>query len=525
MYTHKEGLNTMSDLNNNIPGDGTQNSSEQPQGNEYQAHSSMEQGQSETQGAGYNNQQPGGQQQVNGSYHFAGNPYQAPPASGQYQYNAFDRSRAPGSGQVYGQPYGPNQKPPKPKKSGKKLAGWKIALIVVLCVAIVAAGVGGGVYLALRDTNTGSVEVETQDTPQISMEDIPESGALTPEQIAARVKPSVVAILTYNNTTSASGSGVVMGEDSTHTYTYFLTCAHMLDDFTNAVVQLEDETQYDAEIVGYDNRTDIGVVRVKATGFTAAEFGDSTQLQVGNDVYAIGNPGGTSFYGSFTEGIVSAIDRPVNSEQGYTQVCIQHTAAINSGNSGGALINEYGQVIGINSSKIADSSFEGMGFAVPISTALSVAESIIANGYVPGRPMLGIQYMSVYANSTYAVIAQVANLPQGSIVVSSIANQSSFTGTDVQVGDIITQVNGHDLETSDSLREVVDNASVGDTLTLTICRVNANYELSQFNVQITLIEDKGDTTYSSSSSSQQEDDNNSNSGGSGGFGGNFFWPF
>lgn len=169
-------------------------------------------------------------------------------------------------------------------------------LIVVLCVAIVASGIGGGLYLALRGgDDAGDVNVETQNTPQINVEDIPDSGALTPEQIAAKVKPSVVAILTYNNTTSASGSGVVMGEDSTHTYTYFLTCAHMLDDFTNAVVQLEDETQYDADIVGYDNRTDIGVVRVKATGFTAAEFGDSTKLQVGNDVYAIGNPGGTSF--------------------------------------------------------------------------------------------------------------------------------------------------------------------------------------------------------------------------------------
>lgn len=501
----------MSELNNNIPGDGSQTSPEQPQGSGYQPHSSMEQG-----------QQNGTQhQQVNGAYHFAGNPYQAPPTSGQYQYNSFDRSRAPGAAPVYGQPYGAPQTPPKPKKSGKKLAGWKIALIVVLCVAIVSAGVGGGLYLAFRDDSAGSVEVETQETPQINMEDIPESGPLTPEQVAAKVKPSVVAILTYNNTTSASGSGVVMGVDSTNTYTYFLTCAHMLDGFTNAVVQLEDETQYDAEIVGYDNRTDIGVVRVKATGFTAAEFGDSTQIQVGNDIYAIGNPGGTAFYGSFTEGVVSALDRPVNSEQGYTQVCIQHTAAINSGNSGGALINEYGQVIGINSSKIAESSFEGMGFAVPISTALSVAESIIANGYVPGRPMLGIQYMSVYANSTYAVIAQVANLPQGSIVVSSIASNSSFTGTDVQTGDIITQVNGQDLETSDSLREVVDNSKVGDKLTLTICRVDANYQISQFTVEITLIEDKGDTTYASDSSAQQDDGSNSG----GGFGSNFFWPF
>ena len=502
----------MSDSNNNISGGTVPPSSDGQQGG-YQPHSSMEQGESRPQGGAY-------QQPVNGAYHYAGAPYQGQqPISGQYQYNAFDRSRAPGAAPVGGQP-NPGAVPPQPpkqKKSGKKLAGWKIALIVILCVAVVACGIGGAFYLAFRSDDAGDVSLETQETPQINIEDIPSSGTLTPEQIAAKVKPSVVAILTYNNTTSASGSGVVMGEDSTHTYTYFLTCAHMLDDFTNAVVQLEDETQYDAEIVGYDNRTDIGVVRVKATGFTAAEFGDSTQLQVGNDVYAIGNPGGTSFYGSFTEGIISAIDRPVNSELGYTQVCIQHTAAINSGNSGGALVNEYGQVIGINSSKIADDSFEGMGFAVPIATAKPVAESIIANGYVPGRPMLGIQYTSVYSNSTYAVIAQIADLPKGSIVISSIAQNSSFSGTDIQPGDIITQVNGKDLETSDSLREVVDSASVGDKLTLTVCRVSANYEIQREQVEITLVEDRGDTVYSSGSSQSGQDSGN-------GFGG-FNWPF
>ena len=158
-----------------------------------------------------------------------------------------------------------------------------------------------------------------------------------------------------------------------------------------------------------------------------------------------------------------------------------------------------------------------MGFAVPIATAKSVAESIIANGYVPGRPMLGIQYTSVYSNSTYAVIAQIADLPKGSIVISSIAQNSSFSGTDIQAGDIITQVNGKDLETSDSLREVVDSASVGDKLTLTVCRVSANYEIQREQVEITLVEDKGDTVYSSGSSQSGQDSGN-------GFGG-FNWPF
>lgn len=179
--------------------------------------------------------------------------------------------------------------------------------------------------------------------------------------------------------------------------------------------------------------------------------------------------------------------------------CIQHTAAINPGNSGGALVNEYGQVIGINSSKIADTDYEGMGFAVPSATVKDVADKLIAEGYVPGRPMLGIRYKSVYADSTYAMIAQIKGLPKGSLVIYSINADSAFANTQVQKGDIITKVNGKDLDSSESLSEMIEGSKVGDELTLTICRVGSDYQISEFDVKVTLVEDKGANTTEESS--------------------------
>lgn len=415
-----------------------------------------------------------------------------------------------------GAPFHPGSpQPPQPQKAKKKRSPLKTFLIAILCVAIVGGGIGGAVFLALDNGGSGdSTKLETKESPTVDVNNIPDSGELTAEQIAAKVKPSVIGILVYNKTSSGEGSGVIMGEDSTGTYTYILTCAHVINGFTNVKIQMEDETQYDAEIVGMDNRTDIGVIRVRKTGFTAAEFGNSDALKVGNPVYAIGNPGGTAFYGSVTNGIVSAIDRPTSSEAGYTTMCIQHTAAINPGNSGGALVNKYGQVIGINSSKIAADQYEGMGFAVPMATVKQVADAIIANGYVPNRPMLGITYYSVYANSTYGMIAQLKGLPKGAIVVNSITQGGAMDGSDVRSGDIITQVNGKDLETSDSLREVVENSKVGDKLTLTVCRIGNNYEISEFKAEITLVEDRGTASSSSDTTEESTQNNNGNGGNS-----------
>jgi serine protease Do len=166
-----------------------------------------------------------------------------------------------------------------------------------------------------------------------------------------------------------------------------VTCAHVISaSDTYISIQISDGTQYEAEMVGYDLRTDVGVVKAKAKGLKAAEFGNSDALRVGEQVFAVGNPGGTEFFGSFTGGMVSAINRPVSSEIGYSMESIQHDAAIISAIPAARLLTFYGQVVGINSQKIVAASYEGMGFAIPIVSAKVIVDSLIKHGYIPNRP-------------------------------------------------------------------------------------------------------------------------------------------
>ncbi|MEI6579373.1 MAG: trypsin-like peptidase domain-containing protein, partial [Eubacteriales bacterium] len=201
--------------------------------------------------------------------------------------------------------------------------------------------------------------------------------------------------------------------------------------------------------------------------------------------------GGTEFFGSFTAGMVSAIDRPVDSGIGYTMQLIQHDAAINPGNSGGALVNSYGQVIGMNSLKIIDTNYEGMGFAIPITSAKSIVDNIIKYGYVPNRPKLGITYLAASSSQAYSMIVQIKGLPSGSLYINDINPDSNLAKTKALAGDLIIAVNGKNLDTASVLLEVIDKAKVGDTLTLRLCRVSSNYQTSEFDVKVQLVEDKG----------------------------------
>lgn len=420
------------------------------------------------------------------------------------------------------------QRPEKPKK---KRTGLKVFAVIMAIILAFSFGVGvmaifGGIGKTITNgiiSNNNAQETQNSDNgfatdnegaPGLNITDTPVSpatplpdGALTTSQIAAKVKPSIVGIVVYtkySNRSAGEGTGVIMGEDSSKQYTYIITCAHVISDSGISVtVQTEDGTSYDAQIVGIDTRTDLGVLKIKTTGLTAAEFGNSDALQVGDSVYAIGNPGGVEFFGSFTGGFVSAIDRPVSSEIGYTMKCIQHDAAINPGNSGGALVNSYGQVIGINSQKIAATDYEGMGFAIPITSAKSVVESLINYNYVPNRPKLGITYYPVSASERYSMIAQIKGLPAGTLIIDQISEDSSLANTQVRQNDMIIAVDGKSLTNADVLLEKIDNGKVGDRMTLTICRVNSDYSIEEFDVEVTLVEDKG------SSSQTQETPQNS----------------
>ena len=335
-----------------------------------------------------------------------------------------------------------------------------------------------------------------------------DSESLATIQIAENAEKINVGIMIYGKTQSfltgtsdslvGEGSGILMSVDKTNTYTYILTCAHVIkaakDSKYTITVQDSEGNTYDGIMVGCDEKTDVGVIKIKATGLPLAQFGDSSSLKKGQKVYAIGNPGGMEFFGSFTDGMISSIDRPISSESGYEMKCIQHSTPINSGNSGGALLNEFGQVIGINSSKIVSTGYEGMAFAIPISDAKPIIDDLIANGMVTNRPKLGISYSPAMQYQQYAMIVQLKELPAGSLIIRDINPDSSLASTKAEVYDLIIAVDGKDLDTPDVLLDKIENGKVGDKLTLTLCRIGNDYSISEFDVTVELVEDKGTTS-------------------------------
>ncbi len=446
-------------------------------------------------------------------------PYQTPTAP--YNSNGAYNN----GGQQYTPPYTPTPTPPTQytptstmdfKKHQKKKSNvGKIIFVGLICICIALSSLAIGLSMSDKDKNNmpssdtptgdfaennGGAQADVEDSPY-SFSEYSGKGAMTPEQIYQNVKDINVGLLVYSQKQKITeGSGIIVGEDKSGEYTYILTAAHVISDQGISVqIQFSDESEAEATIVGFDAKTDIGVVKVKKTGLKAAKFGNSDKLTVGQKIYAIGNPGGTEFFGSFTSGIISAIDRPVPSaNSSYDLPCIQHNAAINPGNSGGALVNEYGQIIGLNSSKISSTDYEGMGFAVPSNTVLDIYNDLISYGYVSNRPKLGIMYTPISSDYSYLNFALKNGLPYGSVVIAQINEGSDLANKNVAVGDIIIAVNGKKLETTDILLDAIENGKVGDELTLTIYRANTNGSSgSSFDVKVMLVEDRGETATSS----------------------------
>ncbi len=456
------------------------------------------------------------------------NPYQAPnQANGQpanQQPNQVYGGQNPNQYQTGGYMGAPNNYrpaqqqyvPAAPKNNGGKTV---IGIIIIVCLALAIGGMVTGLLLSggdeSEDTNTtaSTTQPQAQVVPSTTTENIevsttqPTTAVINSVFVAEKVRPSVVGVMEYyDGKLVGEGSGVLMSEDKNKGITYVVTCAHVIsDEGVTYGILLLDGTNLEAEMVAYDQRTDIGVLKVKKTGLPLAEFGDSSTLRIGEPVYAIGNPGGSEYFGSITNGIVASIDRSVTST--YTMTCIQHNAAINPGNSGGALVNSAGQVIGINSSKIASTEYEGMGFAVPTSIAGVVVDSLIQYGYVPNRPKLGIEYAPVSSYQLYGLVVSIKGLPQGSLVIAGISEDSSLAGTEAQVGDLIIAVNGKKMDDSSVLLDFIEKGSVGDKLTLTLCRIeNRTYKTTNFDVTITLVEDKPSKTEPTEASTQYDED-------------------
>ena len=329
-------------------------------------------------------------------------------------------------------------------------------------------------------TTADPTQTQTQTTPGLTIDDSPQSvenipadeeGALSLQEIYEKVIPSVASISCVQQGGTASGTGIVMSDDG-----YVITNYHVIESAQQIFVLLSDENTYTATLVGGDEATDLAVLKVEATGLTPAEFGDSDALRVGDVVVAIGDPLGTELRGTMTDGIVSAINRDLNLS-GRQMTLIQTNAALNSGNSGGPLINCYGQVIGINTMKMSSYSstsatVEGLGFAIPITAAKPILDELIQQGYVSGRPAIGIQ------GETLGISTQLFfHMPSG-VVITAVEETSDAAAKGLQPDDVIVGLNDSAIDSLEDLVAAKNDLSAGDQVTLTIYRGGRYYEVT-----------------------------------------------
>ena len=314
-------------------------------------------------------------------------------------------------------------------------------------------------------------------SPQ-SLENIAETpGAISWQDVYEKVLPSVVSITNIGGGTASTGTGVIMDAGG-----YIITNAHVIEGAQKIRVLLTDGRELEAKCVGADMLSDLAVLRVTATGLIPAEFGDSDRLRVGDEVVAIGDPLGVELRGTMTDGIISGINRDIRSGN-RTMTLLQTTAALNSGNSGGPLVNCYGQVVGINTMKIGDyasaSGVEDLGFAIPITSVQTVLEQLANQGYVAGRPDIGIQGTAI---STFYQFYY--RMPAG-ILITELAADSDAAAKGISPGDVLTHLNGIQVTNTDILEQIVYASAVGDELEAVIYR-----DGTQFTVTIVMGEAK-----------------------------------
>ena len=267
-------------------------------------------------------------------------------------------------------------------------------------------------------------------------------------------------------TSQSTGTGIIMTEDG-----YIITNNHVIEGATSIVVTAGDGNDYQASVVGSEAQSDIAVLKIEATGLQAAEFGKSSDLVVGETAIVIGNPLGLTFADTMTQGIISSIEREVQIDE-YIMSLIQIDAAVNPGNSGGPLINSQGQVVGVVNAKVSDSDVEGIGFAIPIDTALDIANDLIEYGYVQGRPVLGITVMSITESQAYYYGYEPG------ITVTEVTPGSCAEQGGIKVGDKIVAFNGVEVSTSTELNFQKEKCSIGDTVTITVERDGQTLDLS-----------------------------------------------
>ena len=371
----------------------------------------------------------------------------------------------------------------QPPKKKKKFNGKRVARSAVALVLAAAMGFAGG-FVGAKFGGSGKVVIQqvapssTADSASGSDSSITAASSsgssLTTEQVADLVSPSVVVITTeqvvysqwswygQNQVESGAGSGVIISSDG-----YILTCAHVVDGASTITVTIGDK-DYTATLVGEDTTSDIAVIKIDADGLTPATVGNSDGLKVGQSVMAVGNPLG-ELGGTVTGGMISALNRSVTiqgSSSVNTMSLIQMDASVSPGNSGGGLFNMNGELIGIVNAKSSSSDAEGLGFAIPINDAIKVAQELLENGYVTGRPYLGITYLAVEDAQTAAQLGVNAY----GVYVVEVVKGGPAEKAGLQAGDRIVSVDGTEIASKDDLGTLMQKHAAGDTLSITIAR-------------------------------------------------------
>ena len=326
------------------------------------------------------------------------------------------------------------------------------------------------------------VNIPVQDRPKLEDELYADkdSGLFTTVGVSKYVSPCVVGIEAYGDTKLypvSSGSGIILSTEG-----YIITNAHVIEGTKSYKAVLSDGKEYIAVLIGKDYKTDLAVLKIEAKNLTAADFGNSDQISIGEQVAVIGNPGDFSNTVSF--GYVSGLNREVTAiENGYKMKCIQTDAAVNPGNSGGPLVNMYGQVIGVVSAKYVATDYEGIGFAISINEALPIVKDIISKGYISDRVRIGILYVALDANS-----AKELNVVPG-LLVREIDPKCDVANTDLQVDDIITEIDGKEVYDGDSILKALSGKKPGDTIKIKAYRVNIAGEATELEVECKLEQD------------------------------------
>lgn len=341
----------------------------------------------------------------------------------------------------------------------------------------------GGLSQQLRLENTENASGGSDSNTAGITNTASTEGAKETTEIAKEVGPAVVGIKSTiegqmslfggRSVSEGQGSGIIISNDG-----YIITNNHVVESAVKVVVQLNTGSEYEAQVIGTDEQTDLAVIKITPNEeITVATLGDSSAVEVGETAIAIGNPMGLEFFGSVTQGIVSAVNRSITVD-GRTMNLIQTDAAINSGNSGGALVNSRGEVIGINTVKVSTTGVEGMGFAIPISEAKPIISDLLEYGYVKGRPVIGVSTRDV---NQY--MAMQYGWPQGAQVMGITTDNASKAG--LQQGDIITKIDGNEIKTGSDLTNYKDTKSPGDTVTLEVYKYATGATVS---IQVVLSE-------------------------------------